>query len=115
MGRGVELIAQDLAKALGGRWFGSYGMARCPTHDDRTPSLSVGDHDGRLLVHCFAGCTQEVVIAALQSRGLWSRGSNKPHRVRRAEQRRPKKDNTPEAIGSGTLRGPPRTRRSADI
>jgi|TARA_R100000501_G_C2536759_1_gene57330 hypothetical protein len=35
-----------------GRW-----MARCPAHDDRTPSLSIKEcDDGRLLMHCFAGC-----------------------------------------------------------
>ena len=35
-----------------GRW-----MARCPAHADRTPSLGIkGGEDGRLLLHCFAGC-----------------------------------------------------------
>jgi CHC2-type zinc finger protein len=40
--------------------------ARCPAHEDRTPSLSVreGD-DGRILVHCFAGCTADKITAAL--------------------------------------------------
>ena len=33
--------ARSLTKALGGRWYGRYGMARCPAHDDRTPSLKV--------------------------------------------------------------------------
>ncbi len=39
--------------------------ARCPAHDDRTPSLSLkaGD-DRRALVKCFAGCTPEDVMAA---------------------------------------------------
>ena len=27
--------AESLTKALGGRWHGSYGTARCPAHDDR--------------------------------------------------------------------------------
>jgi len=47
--------------------------ARCPAHDDNRPSLSiaVGD-DGRVLVHCFAACTPEQVVAAvgLQLRDL---------------------------------------------
>lgn len=30
-------------------------MARCPCHDDRTPSLSVREIDGRPACHCF-GC-----------------------------------------------------------
>lgn len=40
--------------------------ARCPAHDDDRPSLSValGD-DGRVLVHCFAGCTPKQVVAAV--------------------------------------------------
>ena len=32
-------------------------LARCPAHDDRSPSLSVAEGDnGRTLIHCFAGC-----------------------------------------------------------
>ncbi len=47
-------------------------MTHCPAHSDRIPSLSLEDGpDGRVLVHCFAGCSQEAVIAALQKRGLW--------------------------------------------
>jgi hypothetical protein len=41
-------------------------MARCPAHDDRTPSLSIaqGD-DGRVLLHCHAGCEHRAIAAAL--------------------------------------------------
>jgi len=41
--------------------------ARCPAHDDKTPSLSItaGD-DGRTLLKCFAGCTTDSVCAALK-------------------------------------------------
>lgn len=40
--------------------------ARCPCHDDRTPSLSVteGD-DGRVLITCHAGCEREEVVRSL--------------------------------------------------
>lgn len=39
-------------------------VARCPSHDDRSPSLSVKDSgDGRILVHCFAGCEVTAVLA----------------------------------------------------
>ena len=42
-----------------GRW-----VARCPAHDDRGPSLSVRElDDGRILVHCFASCDVESVLA----------------------------------------------------
>jgi hypothetical protein len=41
-------------------------VARCPAHEDRSPSLSIreGD-DGRVLVHCHAGCTTDKVCASL--------------------------------------------------
>lgn len=40
--------------------------SNCPNHDDRHPSLSLsrGD-DGRVLLHCHAGCEPEDVVAAL--------------------------------------------------
>jgi DNA primase len=52
--------AESIAKALGGRKAGGGGTARCPAHDDRTPSLSIRDaDDGKVLVRCHAGCDQE--------------------------------------------------------
>jgi len=62
-----------LTKALRkGKWHGSYGTACCPAHRDRTPSLSIGiGRDGRTLVCCHTGCSQETVIAALKLMGLW--------------------------------------------
>lgn len=40
--------------------------ALCPAHGDKTQSLSVatGD-DGRVLLHCFSGCSVESVVAAM--------------------------------------------------
>jgi putative DNA primase/helicase len=65
--------AETIAKALGGRKAGGAWMARCPAHDDRTPSLSIRDaDDNKVLVRCHAGCNQERVIAALRGRGLWA-------------------------------------------
>jgi len=41
-------------------------MACCPAHDDRSPSLSIKEcDDGRLLVHCFAGCPTTDVLDAV--------------------------------------------------
>lgn len=47
------------------------GNVHCAAHDDKTPSLSVTERDGRVLVRCHRGCTQEAVIAALRARDLW--------------------------------------------
>ena len=50
------MTAQEITRALGGHWHGSYGMARCPAHSDKTPSLAVRDGDGdKLLTYCHAG------------------------------------------------------------
>ena len=37
----------------------------CPAHNDRSPSLSVNvGADGKLLLHCFAGCSFDSIISA---------------------------------------------------
>jgi len=44
-----------------GRW-----IARCPAHDDRSPSLAITElEDGRVLIHCFGGCASAEVLDAL--------------------------------------------------
>lgn len=41
-------------------------VARCPAHEDRSPSLSVAEGaDGRALVYCFSGCETRDIIAAI--------------------------------------------------
>jgi hypothetical protein len=65
--------ARAITKALGGMWAGSYGLARCPTHDDRKPSLKVSDDPDRrdgIDLHCFAGCSWQDVKAELARQGL---------------------------------------------
>ena len=43
-----------------GRW-----LARCPAHEDRRASLTVRElGDGRVLAHCFAGCSINEVVSA---------------------------------------------------
>lgn len=51
------------------------GRTHCVVHADTTPSLEVAVKGGRLLIHCHAGCPQEVVIGALRERGLWPEGA----------------------------------------
>lgn len=41
-------------------------VACCPAHEDRSPSLAVKDNgDGRILLHCFAGCAAQAVLDAI--------------------------------------------------
>lgn len=41
--------------------------ARCPAHEDRSPSLAldVGTDGQTVLIHCFAGCSAAEVLAAV--------------------------------------------------
>jgi hypothetical protein len=74
-GKGRWASAREIVSRLGGRFAGHKGTCRCPAHKDKTPSLSVAEtRDGRPLVHCFGGCTQQAVIAALKAQGLWGDG-----------------------------------------
>ena len=63
--------AQEIIRRLGGHWRGRYGMARCPCHRDRTPSLKVTDGlDGEPIFHCFGGCGWRDVKDTLRRDGL---------------------------------------------
>jgi hypothetical protein len=59
-------------------------QARCPSHDDRTPSLRIDlGEDGRVLVHCFGGCDFQRILQALGLRSSALFTSDR-HRVRAA-------------------------------
>jgi hypothetical protein len=50
------------------------GLVHCPAHDDEHPSLSVSQSkNGKRLIKCMAGCSQDAVIEVLKERGLWPR------------------------------------------
>jgi putative DNA primase/helicase len=71
--------AADLARYLGGKKSGARSWScRCPAHNDANPSLSISEaDDGKILVHCHAGCSQDAVLDALRNRGLsWHRRSD---------------------------------------
>jgi len=57
----ILLAKLDKVKRTGAdRW-----LACCPAHDDRGPSLSIREtDDGRVLVHCFAGCSVHEIVQA---------------------------------------------------
>lgn len=57
-----------------------YWQARCPTHSDRNPSLSVSlGEDGRVLLNCHAGCeTADIVdTLGLHMRDLFERSKGR--------------------------------------
>jgi len=66
----LEVRARQIVANLGGTWSRSRGMCRCPAHEDRTPSLSVTLGSRPILFHCFAGCANDAVLAALARRGV---------------------------------------------
>ena len=43
---------------------GNY-IALCPAHKETHQSLSIAEKDGKILLHCFVGCSAEVVTDAL--------------------------------------------------
>ncbi|MFM0715931.1 DUF3631 domain-containing protein [Paraburkholderia strydomiana] len=60
-------VTEILDRLDGARQTGSdQWVARCPAHDDRNPSLSIGvNGDGGVLLHCHAGCEFRDVLAAM--------------------------------------------------
>jgi putative DNA primase/helicase len=68
----AELADKLKAKPCGlNKW-----TAQCPAHDDQTASLSISEgKNGKVLVHCFAGCDYKGIFAAI---GLIPSGKYKP-------------------------------------
>ena len=59
----VELLLSRLQRVKGrnGSW-----TACCPAHNDKGPSLAIREvDDGRILLHCFAGCETLNVVQAV--------------------------------------------------
>lgn len=41
-------------------------VACCPAHSDKTPSMTITEKDdGRVLLHCFAGCSVDSILGAV--------------------------------------------------
>jgi hypothetical protein len=65
-----QIIERFQARRNGSGW-----ISRCPAHQDRSPSLSIGEgREGRVVLHCWAGCSFESICAAagLKSSDLFS-------------------------------------------
>jgi hypothetical protein len=57
----LDLVKFLDAKPSSGGW-----IAKCPAHDDKNPSLSFTERDGKLLFHCHAGCPQNTVLEKIR-------------------------------------------------
>lgn len=70
-------------------------MCQCPAHEDRSPSLSIRlGEDGRVLVHCFSGCSPNAVVGALglSLADLFPDSAPDPWAMREARQRRKQRE-----------------------
>ena len=59
----LERLLNSLSKVKGrkGSW-----TASCPAHADKSPSLAIRQvEDGRILLHCFGGCSVHDVLGAV--------------------------------------------------
>jgi hypothetical protein len=62
---GLETLLSRLDKVRAGNAVGRWN-ACCPAHQDRSPSLTIRlEDDGRILLHCFAGCEPDAVLSAI--------------------------------------------------
>ena len=85
------MIAEQIARALGGKRSGNQWKCRCPAHADKDPSMIVFDGRDAVQVRCYAGCDPLDIIAALRAMGLWGRDvdgddvavNGDPHEARR--------------------------------
>ena len=54
---GGDKLSEILSLLDGVTGSGNQYSARCPAHDDKRASLSISTgNDGRILLHCHAGC-----------------------------------------------------------
>ncbi|QEP42154.1 DNA primase [Ectothiorhodospiraceae bacterium BW-2] len=40
-------------------------LAKCPAHDDRSPSLAITETNGKVLIRCFADCSPDEIVGAV--------------------------------------------------
>jgi DNA primase len=83
-------------------------MARCPSHADKSPSLSIRDGERGLLVKCWAGCSLTAICASLgiEQRDLFFEALDlDPRRRKAAAQQRARQRQTRDrqAHQEGTL------------
>src|SRR6266511_3212312 len=59
------ITARELAERLHAKRSKDGWMGLCPAHEDKKQSLSITETNGKVLTHCFAGCSPEKVWSAL--------------------------------------------------
>lgn len=88
--------ADDLANLVHARSAGrNRWQARCPSHDDRSPSLVITQGDRGILVRCWSqGCTPAQIMAALglSLKDLFDDTSATPAQRQQVEQERQARD-----------------------
>lgn len=58
----IDLVLSRLQKV---RKSGAGWQALCAAHNDKYPSLSIDEVDGKVLLYCHAGCTFEDIVGSL--------------------------------------------------
>ena len=54
-----------LTRLKGVKGNGNQYQAQCPAHTDKEPSLSISEKDGKILLHCHAGCTTDSILGVM--------------------------------------------------
>jgi hypothetical protein len=109
----TELVQRLNAKRSGEGW-----KAKCPAHDDRVPSLSIKEgSDGRVLLHCFAGCSIDDILRAigLARRDLFPTGSSLAPKQATATEPYPHGGRAPEGVGPPGQRQNPQEAKPAPV
>ena len=58
----IENLLSRLEKV---RKTGDGYMACCPAHKDKSPSMGITERNGKILLHCFAGCEPDSILDAI--------------------------------------------------
>lgn len=69
----LQRTARQICEKFSGYWKNNKGMCCCPAHDDNTPSLGLSIGRSAILFHCFAGCSQNQVLAGFERQGIFAR------------------------------------------
>lgn len=80
-----SLIVKVIARLENVQPAGDGYSARCPAHDDSNNSLSVAEGDeGKVLVHCHAGCSFDAIVQATGLKPADFHGTRKRRKGKRA-------------------------------